>query len=183
MRKTWLLDCELDYDVLQQTVFVFHISVPDDSNQRVIEESTSVFPDATNDEFRDPSGMNRFVRVDAPPGPLTLRYLAAVEVESPAYDQERATSADREACPPTRFPICAPAGIANRTSCSRSRATCSVICRRTSCASRRFANGFAPTSIIGSAPPRRQRPPRTCFRARLVSAVTSRTWPSRSAGL
>ena len=86
MRKNFLIDCELDYDVATQTVFIFHIAIPDDANQRVLQESTRVFPDAPTDEFRDPSGANRFIRIDAQPGPLTIRYLAAVELETPAVE-------------------------------------------------------------------------------------------------
>ena len=75
MRKNFLIDCELDYDVATQTVFIFHIAIPDDANQRVLQESTGVFPDAPTDEFRDPSGANRFIRIDAQPGPFTIRYI------------------------------------------------------------------------------------------------------------
>ena len=88
MRKNFLIDCELDYDVASQTVFIFHLAIPDDANQRVLEQSTEVFPDAPTDEFRDPSGANRFIRIDASPGPFTIRYLAAVELETPAVDPD-----------------------------------------------------------------------------------------------
>ena len=83
MPKLFHIDCELDYDVAQQTVFVFNVAVPDDSNQRVITEAICVTPDAPLDEFRDPSGENRYARIDAPPGPLTLSYRAAVQIELP----------------------------------------------------------------------------------------------------
>ena len=77
------IDCELEY-VAQQTVFVFNVAVPDDAHQRVIAESVTVTPEAPHDEFRDPAGINRFVRIDAPPGPISIRYRASVEVETPA---------------------------------------------------------------------------------------------------
>ena len=83
MPKLFNIDCELDYEVAQQTVFVFNVAVPDDVNQRVITEAFRVTPDAPLDEFRDPAGENRYARIDAPPGPLTFSYRAAVEIELP----------------------------------------------------------------------------------------------------
>jgi transglutaminase-like putative cysteine protease len=77
------IDCELEYDVAQQTVFVFNLAVPDDARQRVIAESMTVTPAAQQDDFRDPAGINRFVRIDAPPGPMSIRYRASIEIDPP----------------------------------------------------------------------------------------------------
>jgi transglutaminase-like putative cysteine protease len=86
MPKIFDIDCELEYDVAQQTVFVFNVAVPDDAHQRVIAESVTVTPEAPQDDFRDPAGINRFVRIDAPPGPISIRYRASVEIEPPAVN-------------------------------------------------------------------------------------------------
>jgi len=86
MPKIFDIDCELEYDVAQQTVFVFNVAVPDDAHQRVIAESVIVTPEAPQDDFRDPAGINRFVRIDAPPGPISIRYRASVEIEPPAVN-------------------------------------------------------------------------------------------------
>ena len=83
-KRIYDIDCELEYDVGAQTVFVFNLAVPDTPRQRVVAESIAIAPDAPSDEFRDPARDNRFVRIDAPPGPLSIRYRASVEIDRPA---------------------------------------------------------------------------------------------------
>ena len=84
--KTFHVDCELDYDVAQQTLFVFSLAVASTPRQRVVAESVATLPSKTIDEFRDEAGRNRFFRVDVAPGPFKIRYLAKVEVAAPAID-------------------------------------------------------------------------------------------------
>jgi transglutaminase-like putative cysteine protease len=84
--KTFHIDCELDYDVQQQSLFVFNLGVPSTPTQRVIAESFSTTPANPLDEFRDGSGYNRFLRIDVPPGRFNIRYLATVEVQAPDRD-------------------------------------------------------------------------------------------------
>jgi transglutaminase-like putative cysteine protease len=84
--KTFHIDCELDYDVHQQSLFVFNLGVPTTPTQRVIAESVSTTPASPLDEFRDESGHNRFFRIDVPPGRFNIRYLATVEVQAPEFD-------------------------------------------------------------------------------------------------
>ena len=81
--KTFHIDCELDYDVVQQSLFVFNLAIPSTQTQRVIAETVSTSPKTTIDEFRDEAGRNRFFRVDVAPGQLNIRYLATVEVQTP----------------------------------------------------------------------------------------------------
>lgn len=81
--KTFHIDCELEYDVTQQTMFVFNLGVPTTAQQVVRAESVSAQPDVFIDEFGDAGNINRFFRVDVPPGPLTMRYLATVDLEEP----------------------------------------------------------------------------------------------------
>jgi len=83
-KKIYDIDCELEYDVGVQTVFVFNVAVPDTPRQRVVAESLAITPEAPNDDFRDPARDNRFVRVDAAPGPLSIRYRASIEIDRPA---------------------------------------------------------------------------------------------------
>jgi transglutaminase-like putative cysteine protease len=80
--KTYHIDCELEYDVAQQTVFVFNLGVASTQTQRIIAETISTSSDATIDEFSDEGGHNRFHRLDVPPGQITVRYLATVEVQA-----------------------------------------------------------------------------------------------------
>jgi transglutaminase-like putative cysteine protease len=86
MPNLFNIDCALEYDVAQQTVFVFNVAVPDDAGRRVLTESFAIVPEAPVDEFREPGRVNRFTRLDVPPGPLAIRYRAAVEIEPPAVD-------------------------------------------------------------------------------------------------
>ena len=80
--KTFHIDCELAYDVAQQTLFVFNLGVVPTQAQRIIAETISTSSDATIDEFSDEAGQNRFFRLDVAPGQFTIRYLATVEVQT-----------------------------------------------------------------------------------------------------
>ena len=84
--KTFHIDCELDYDVIRQSLFVFSLAIPSTQTQRVIVETVSTSPDTAIDEFRDETGRNRFLRADVPPGRFNIRYLATVEVQTPDVD-------------------------------------------------------------------------------------------------
>ena len=83
MIKAFHIDCELDYDVAQQTLFVFNLAVASTPTQRIIAETISTSCNATMDEFHDEAGHNRFFRLDVAPGQLNIRYLEKVEVETP----------------------------------------------------------------------------------------------------
>jgi transglutaminase-like putative cysteine protease len=90
MGKTFHIDCELSYDVAEQTLFVFNLRVPQYAEQRVLREALEVQPALVVDEFTDAAGFNRCIRLDAPPGPLNVRYLATVERDSPIIDRAAA---------------------------------------------------------------------------------------------
>ena len=89
--KSLSIDCELEYDVLQQTLFLFNIAVPAAPGQRVRCESITLEPAVQFDEFCDATGANRLLRVNVEPGHFSIRYLAAVDLDAPAIDP----SADR----------------------------------------------------------------------------------------
>jgi transglutaminase-like putative cysteine protease len=78
--STFQVDCELEYEVSAQTVFVFNIAVPNDHRQRVVEERVELDPPLAWDELREPQTLNRFIRVDVAPGAFRARYLALVDV-------------------------------------------------------------------------------------------------------
>jgi transglutaminase-like putative cysteine protease len=101
--RSFHIDCELEYDVLQQTLFLFNIAVPSAPGQRVRRESITPYPWAPYDEFTDATGLNRFVRVNVEPGRFSMRYLAAVDLDAPLLDPD----ADRTplaALPPEVIP-------------------------------------------------------------------------------
>src|SRR5271155_2380756 len=84
--KSFNIDCELEYEVAQQTVFVFSVAVPTMAGQRVRCEAIAPQPAVPVEEFRDASGANRFLRVNVCPGHFSMRYLAAVDVDAPVVD-------------------------------------------------------------------------------------------------
>ena len=73
--KSFNIDCELEYDVAEQTLFIFNVAVPTASGQRVRGEAVVPQPFFPVDEFQDASGNNRFVRVNVAPGPFSMRLL------------------------------------------------------------------------------------------------------------
>jgi transglutaminase-like putative cysteine protease len=81
--KSFHIDCEIEYDVTQQTLFVFNLGVPMTSGQVVRAESITAQPNCIIDEFADAARINRFFRLDVPPGRLTMRYLATVDLQQP----------------------------------------------------------------------------------------------------
>lgn len=85
------IDCELEYEVAQQTLFIFNVAVPTTLRQLVRSEVIATQPVSPVDEFGDLSGGNRFLRVNVAPGPFSMRYLAAVDVQPPEVD----TAAER----------------------------------------------------------------------------------------
>jgi transglutaminase-like putative cysteine protease len=85
--KSFNIDCELEYDVAQQTLFIFNIAVPNTSGQRLRCEAIAPHPAMPVEEFRDAAGGNRFLRVNVAPGRFSMRYLAAVDVEAPLIDR------------------------------------------------------------------------------------------------
>ncbi|HEX5863987.1 MAG TPA: transglutaminase family protein [Casimicrobiaceae bacterium] len=84
--KSFSIDCELEYDVLQETLFLFNIAVPSMPEQRVRGEMMTLQPPAQSDEFCDVTGVNRFLRVNVAPGRFSIRYLAAVDLDAPAIE-------------------------------------------------------------------------------------------------
>lgn len=84
------VDCELDYEVRTQSVFVFNLGAATTSHQRVLAEVFSTTGTLPVDEFYDEGGHNRFHRVNVPPGYFAARYLATVEVVPPDPDPNAA---------------------------------------------------------------------------------------------
>lgn len=79
--KTFHVDCELKYDVLQQSLFLLNIAVPTLYDQYVCAEQIITVPELRVDQLQAPGSMNRLLRVDAPPGPLEIRYMANVDIQ------------------------------------------------------------------------------------------------------
>jgi len=89
--KAFHVDCELDYEIARQSVFVFNLGAASTPRQRVIAETFDVGAGVVLDEFFDEVGHNRFHRANVAPGNFVIRYRATV-----ALDPLRVDTAARE---------------------------------------------------------------------------------------
>lgn len=74
----------LDYLVRSPAHFRFNIEAAHWPTQQVLSEQLTLSSGVTPHAYADPRTGNRFLRFDAQPGPLTLRYKAEVEVHPQA---------------------------------------------------------------------------------------------------
>ena len=77
---TTLIDLALDYDVASAAHFLFNIESAFHQGQKVIEERLTVTPSVKVRHFSDERNGNRFIRLDAPKGRLSVNYHATVEI-------------------------------------------------------------------------------------------------------
>ena len=77
---TATIDCLLDYDVVSPTHFLFNIESAFHDSHKVLEERLSVTPSVKVRHFCDERNGNRFFRLDAPRGLLSVNYHAQVEL-------------------------------------------------------------------------------------------------------
>ena len=77
------IDCELNYEVEEPSVFVFNIEAARLPGQRVLHEHLSTLPAIALDQYSGALG-NRFTRLQALPGSLSVRYTASVSVDQMA---------------------------------------------------------------------------------------------------
>jgi transglutaminase-like putative cysteine protease len=80
------VDTALEYRVLQPSHCCFHLEAAHVPMQRIVGEHLQVEPPVPVHAFADALG-NRFVRFDAAPGPLSVRYKADVEVHAQEVDE------------------------------------------------------------------------------------------------
>ena len=77
------IDLLLEYDVTQPAHFLFNVEAAFDPCHRIVSERLSISPSVKVRSFTDERCGNRFVRLDAPKGLLTLSYHADVELMPP----------------------------------------------------------------------------------------------------
>ncbi len=75
------IDNELSYQILQSSDMIFNIEASHNPCQRIVEESLMFDPPLPYQQYTDPVLENRFVRIRANPGPLTVSYRAIVELD------------------------------------------------------------------------------------------------------
>lgn len=81
---TATVDLLLDYDVSHPAHFLFHIEAAFHEAHRVVEERLSITPSMKVRTFSDERTGNRFVRLDAPKGVLSVNYHAMIERDTAA---------------------------------------------------------------------------------------------------
>lgn len=81
---TTVIDLLLEYQVSAPAHFLFHIEAAFDDGHRVVQERLTITPSMKVRSFCDERNGNRFFRLDAPPGVLSVNYRAAVELHQPA---------------------------------------------------------------------------------------------------
>ena len=77
---TTLIDLALDYDVASPAHFLFNIEAAFHEGQRVVEERLTITPSMKVRNYSDERNGNRFFRLDAPKGRLSVNYHATVEI-------------------------------------------------------------------------------------------------------
>jgi len=82
------IDVVLDYQVAAPAHLVFNLEAARGRSQTVVSESLAIDPPVDLQAFCDEASGNRFVRFDAQPGPLQLRYRASVQRSALAQPAE-----------------------------------------------------------------------------------------------
>lgn len=77
----------LEYQVRSPSHFCFSIEAAHWPSQKILSEELSISCGATPRHASDARSGTRFIRFDAPPGPLRVRYKAEVEVHPPLADE------------------------------------------------------------------------------------------------
>ena len=77
----------LEYQVKAPTHFCFNIEAAHWPTQKILSERLAVSSGVAMHSFTDEASGNRFIRFDAPPGPLLVNYKADVEVYSEQVDE------------------------------------------------------------------------------------------------
>ena len=77
---TAIIDSLLEYDVTHPAHFLFNIEAAFHDGHHILEERLSITPSVKVRTFRDERNGNRFVRLDAPKGVLSVSYHAKIEI-------------------------------------------------------------------------------------------------------
>ena len=77
---TAIIDALLEYDVTHPAHFLFNIEAAFHDGHHILEERLSITPSVKVRTFRDERNGNRFVRLDAPKGVLSVSYHAKIEI-------------------------------------------------------------------------------------------------------
>ena len=87
IRKTFDIDCRLDYELAGPADFLFQIHAIDGLDQQVVSESLEVTPRVPAHVYADPLLQHRYLRLHADRGPLAVRYRARVRRAAEPIDR------------------------------------------------------------------------------------------------
>jgi len=82
------VEAQLEYQVREPTHFCFNLEAAHWPTQDILSERLAISPQVPLRPFTDPRSGNRFVRFDAPPGPLVVSYKADVQVHAAEVDPD-----------------------------------------------------------------------------------------------
>jgi transglutaminase-like putative cysteine protease len=82
------LGCSLAYEVKTPTTFIFNVEVAHLKSLAVIGETLTLAPDLTRRTYITPDLKNRYLGINAQPGPFSLEYNAEVELSVVRADPE-----------------------------------------------------------------------------------------------
>lgn len=91
--------CQLDYIVRSPASLLLNLSVAQNDHQTVTSESLEVLPFVVAEQCDVGALGNRVVRVNAPPGELTIRYNATVDIHAKVVDSTNVSETDYEQLP------------------------------------------------------------------------------------
>lgn len=80
------VEAVLEYQVQSPSHICFNIEAAHWPTQKILSEKLAISSAVTPRAYTDPRSGNRFIRFDAPPGPLLVNYKAEVEVHTPPPD-------------------------------------------------------------------------------------------------
>ena len=77
---TSLVDCLLEYEVSSPAHFLLNVGAAFHAGHEVVEERLTITPSMKVRHFSDERSGNRFIRLDAPKGVLSVNYHARVQL-------------------------------------------------------------------------------------------------------
>jgi transglutaminase-like putative cysteine protease len=81
MTVRYKLGCDLSYDIKSPTTFIFNFEVARLIRHHDLVERLTITPDSPRRTYIVPDVRNRYVSINATPGPLNVRYEAEVTLD------------------------------------------------------------------------------------------------------
>ncbi len=75
------LGCQLDYNVLSESTFIFNICAMENEYQQILAQSLQIKPDCEREDYIDRDIKNSYFRLVVPEGKLEISYQATVELK------------------------------------------------------------------------------------------------------